>query len=288
MLALLSGASFGTIAVFAKLAYQAGLQVDQLLALRYSLAAVLLISISVAIGHWRHLTNARSLLLALLGLTYGAQALFFFVALQSAPASIVELVFFLYPALVAIGAWRFLAYRPGRRQTVAIVASFIGITLIVGTVRWRWSIGLAFALCTPILYAAYLLVAEPMTRGKPAAITGTWITIGAAVEWVLIAGLRGHLTAPTTGQGWLAVGGLVAVPSLAGIPFLMGALRRIGSSRVAVLGTVEPVVTVVSAVIVLGESLSLLQVIGAAIVLACALLVSWDPADRPRAPRPPV
>ena len=276
-LAVLSGASFGTIAIFAKLAYRAGLQVDQLLALRYGFAAVVLLSFAFLTGRTRMLLRPRAVLLMLLGLSYGAQALVFFAALRSVPASVTELILFTYPALVLLGAWRFLHHRPMARQIAAIGGSFLGIGLLIGAAEWRFSPDLAFAILAPLLYAAYLLIAEPATRGQSPAVTSSLVTLGAGILWLIVAGLRGHLTLPVGLLAWVSLGGLVALPSLVGVPSLMGAIRYLGSSRVAVLGTVEPVVTVVCAVIFLGETLSVRQGIGAAIVLTSLLLVSWVP-----------
>lgn len=277
-LALFSAACFGTIAIFGKLAFKAGLRVDQLLALRYGIAALILTAMVILAGNIRALLRPRTALNILLGMSYGGQALLFFAALRSVPASLAELTLFLYPALVLLGAWAFLDHRrPGTRQLVAVGASFLGIGLLIGSVAWRITPDFGFALLAPVLYAAYLMIVQPATRHQPTLVTSTSITVGAGILWVLIAGVGGHLTLPTGQLAWLSLGGLVAFPSLLGVPALMGAIRHLGSGRVALLGTVEPVVTLFFAVILLREALSPVQVLGAVVVLASVLLVTWVP-----------
>lgn len=61
---LLSAAGFGAMAVFGKLAYDAGVSVDALLLIRFGLAAVLLVAVGLAQGALRGLP-ARAVLVGL-------------------------------------------------------------------------------------------------------------------------------------------------------------------------------------------------------------------------------
>jgi len=56
------------------------------------------------------------------------------------------------------------------------------------------------------------------------------------------------------------------------------ALRRLGATQVALLSSAGPVVTIALAWLLLGESVSLLQSIGAGLVISGVVLVSLRPA----------
>ena len=65
------------------------------------------------------------------------------------------------------------------------------------------------------------------------------------------------------------------------IPFALfyAGLRRMHATQTGILSTMEPVIAVVSAALILGEALRPQQNLGAVFVLAAAALASWT--DRP-------
>jgi drug/metabolite transporter (DMT)-like permease len=66
------------------------------------------------------------------------------------------------------------------------------------------------------------------------------------------------------------------------ISLFLAGLPRVGAARATLLSTFEPVVTVGLAVVVLGDRLSLTQVLGGALVLIAVVVVQgaqlWRPA----------
>ncbi|NMC27229.1 MAG: DMT family transporter, partial [Syntrophomonadaceae bacterium] len=78
----------------------------------------------------------------------------------------------------------------------------------------------------------------------------------------------------TTAQFGIALAMAVLNTLLAVLFFLKG-LKRIGASRATLLSTAEPVFCLLMAYIVLGESLSLRQMTGSAMVLASMLLTVY-------------
>ena len=56
------------------------------------------------------------------------------------------------------------------------------------------------------------------------------------------------------------------------------ALKRIGASDASMIGTVGPVITIFLGVAFLGEQVSLLQLVGAALVLAGVAMISLNKA----------
>ena len=102
---LLSAAAFGAMAVFGKLAYDAGVTVDALLLVRFGIAAVVLLAVAGARGALRGLTR-RTLLVGLaMGVFgYAAQSGLYFSALTRIDASLLALILYVYPVLVM--AWR--------------------------------------------------------------------------------------------------------------------------------------------------------------------------------------
>jgi drug/metabolite transporter (DMT)-like permease len=65
------------------------------------------------------------------------------------------------------------------------------------------------------------------------------------------------------------------------ITLFLGGLPRVGASRAALLSTWEPVVTVMLAAVILGDRLSVVQVIGGLLVLLAVVVVQGAQLWRP-------
>jgi drug/metabolite transporter (DMT)-like permease len=74
---------------------------------------------------------------------------------------------------------------------------------------------------------------------------------------------------PGTAWSWLAATGLAIFTVIAMLTFFAG-LKRVGPSVASILSTMEPVVTVALAWLILGETLEPVQLLGGALVLAAA------------------
>src|SRR5215212_11301538 len=104
-LCLASGTAFGAMAIFGKLAYDGGATVGTLLAIRFVLAAAifwLMVAAAGALAEVRAL-GRRDLRIGIgLGaFGYAAQAGFFFSALERIDASLLSLVLYTFPSIVA-------------------------------------------------------------------------------------------------------------------------------------------------------------------------------------------
>jgi drug/metabolite transporter (DMT)-like permease len=101
LLCVLSAAAFGSLAIFGKQAYAGGLGVVGVLALRFGLAAPLLVGLALVARRSLRLGWPVALrLLALGGIGYAIQATLFFNALSRIPAGMAALLLYLYPALL--------------------------------------------------------------------------------------------------------------------------------------------------------------------------------------------
>jgi drug/metabolite transporter (DMT)-like permease len=280
LMTVTSSAIFGTLAILAKIGYGAGLHPDQMLCLRFLMAAVAMTIFELARRGGALLrldmgTFGKLVALGLFG--YAGQSILFYSALRTLPASLTELLFYLYPSLVVILAWRLYRRRVSRLHVAALAATFAGIVLLIGGVALAITNDLVFAMATPIFYAAYVIVAERLTKGIPAFAASVAVMWGAALAWTALAIWSRHLLLVVTPTGWAVILLLALGPSMAAIPLMLGALSRIDSSRFAVLSTVEPVVTVILAMTILGERLTLIQLCGAAIVLGAVVALQREP-----------
>jgi drug/metabolite transporter (DMT)-like permease len=278
-----SAAGFATLAIFAKLAYASGLGTEQTLAFRFLLAAIGMWVLATVIGQNPLRLHRHQIitLLALGGIVYTAQALTYFVALRTLPASLVVLIAYIYPSLVVVAGWVFLRRSVSHWHWVALAASFVGVALLVGGTRFELSWGLVLAIASPMIYTGYILVGERVMSFVPAVAASAVIMSGAAVAFCLLAGLNHELALPRNANGWAVVVGIALFPTMVAISLFMAGLPRVGAARAALMSTVEPVITVVLAVVLLGDRLSAIQVVGGVLVLLAVIIVQaahmWKP-----------
>ena len=281
-----SATGFATLAIFAKLAYASGLGTEQTLAFRFLLAAIGMLVLAVVIGQNPLRLNRMRLvtLLALGGLVYTGQSLTYFVALRSLPASLVVLIAYIYPSLVVVAGWLFLRRTVSRWHWLALAASFAGVALLVGGTRFEFSWALVLAIASPTIYTGYILIGERVMTSVPAVAASAVIMSGAALAFCLLAALNHELALPRNANGWAVGVGIALFPTMVAISLFMAGLPRVGAARAALISTVEPVITVVLAVVLLGDRLSAVQVMGGVLVLLAVILVQAAHLWRPGPP----
>ena len=277
---LASAAAFGAMGVFGKLAYDEGSTAATLLSTRFVFAAGVLWLVLAATGGARRLRTLgrRDVFLALgLGAVgYGAQAACYFAALERMDASLLALVLYTFPAMVAVAAIALGRDRASLRTGVALVLAGTGLALVLtgaaaGSLRPAATV---LGLGAAAVYTVYILTSEGIaTRVDPLALA-TLVCTGAAVTLTGAALVTGGLDpAAVTAPGWLWLASLAVVSTVGAIALFFAGLRRVGPTAAAILSTLEPVVTVALASAVFGETLGPVQLAGGALVLLAAVAV---------------
>ena len=278
---LASGTAFGGMAIFAKLAYGEGATVGTLLSVRFAFAAVLFWVLVFARAGARELLalSGRDLRagLALGACGYALQSGCYFAALQRIDASILSLLLYTFPAIVAAAAVALGRERMTRRRLAALVLASGGLALVVtgagaGSLE---PLGVALGLAAALVYSTYILVSDGVAGRISPLLLSALVCTGAAVSLCAGAALLGQLRPgrlSAGGWGWLAC--VAVVSTVIAISLFFAGLRRVGPTTASILSTVEPVVTVVLAFLVFGERLGPVQVGGGVLVLSAVLVLN--------------
>jgi drug/metabolite transporter (DMT)-like permease len=273
LLIVISAACFGTLAIFARLAYAAGANPTTTLLLRFAVAGGVLLVVMAVLR--RPLPRGRLLLSLILmgGVGYVGQSLAYFTALTFASAALVALLLYLYPALVTLLAALFLKERLTRVKLLAVAVALAGSALTIGRAAGGSPVGIALALAGALTYAIYIVAGSRVMARAEALSASTVIILAAAVVYVPVVALQGPAW-PRTPGGWLAVGGMAVVATVIAIVTFFAGLKLVGPSTTATLSTVEPVVTVTLAALVLGEQVTPLQLAGGALILSAVVVLA--------------
>jgi drug/metabolite transporter (DMT)-like permease len=288
-LCLASAACFGAMAAFGKLAYDEGATVGTLLSVRFVLAAALFWVITPA-------REVRALgrrdVAAALGLGAGGYALqagCYFAALERIDASLLSLLVYTYPAMVAVAAVLIGRERMEPRRLAALALASGGLVLVLAGAGGGAldPIGAALGLGAAVVYCTYILVSDTVTARIRPQVLATIVCSGAAVTLTAGSAALGELrpgALTLAGWGWLAC--LAVVSTVGAISLFFAGLKRVGPTAASILSTAEPVVTVLLAFAVFGEVLRPIQVIGGLLVLAATPTARRSAVpDRPAEPR---
>jgi len=284
LLAILSAASFSTLGLFAKLVYAEGFSVPQALAWRFTVAALVLWSITIVRGTWRRpiLQYRDAFLLGLLG--FSPQAGMFFMAVRYLDPGLASLLLYLYPSFVVIFGALFMRVVPRKTQVGAVILSLIGCVMTLWTRGSYPLIGYFWGLAVAILYAVYLVASEKIvSRLDPLFATTNLMSASALVYWIITLA-SGNLRVPGSATTLLAILGIGTLATVVPILTLFAAIRRIGAADTSLVSTVEPLFTIILSALLLGERLTGLQLAGGAVILGAVLVLNMK-APVPRVPR---
>jgi drug/metabolite transporter (DMT)-like permease len=206
-----------------------------------------------------------------------------FLGLQYVSAGIGRLILFLYPTIVVILSALFLRKRPAPRELVALAITYCGVALVLSNsiggqnVNLPLGTGLVFASATA--YAIYLVVGSQMVQRlgsvRFTAYSMTVATFFCIAQFLLLRPL-GALDLPP--QVYTLAIAMALFSTVLPVFMTSEALRRIGANHVALVGALGPVTTIFFGYAGLDEVMTLMQVLGAALVLAGVLLVTLKPA----------
>jgi drug/metabolite transporter (DMT)-like permease len=280
-LILLSALGFGSMALFAKIAYANGASPATVLVLRFVLAAGLLAPVV-----WiRRIPLPRGRVLAgfaLMGALYTAQSQSYFTALLYASSGLVGLLLYIYPVLVTVLAVLLRYEVLDRRTFLVLLLATAGMVITLGGDLQGQPLGIALALLAAAVYAVYIVIGGRLTQGTDP-LAGTLVVLAAAAVCNGVLALAGGATLPGNASAWLAIGAIALFSTvMAAAAFLVG-IKHVGAAQGSIISTLEPVVTICLGVALLGESITASQLFGGAMVLGAVILLARRPATVQRA-----
>jgi drug/metabolite transporter (DMT)-like permease len=224
------------------------------------------------------------------GLFFATDLLLWHNSIKDVGAGLATVLANVQVVLVPLVAWAVLSERPGRQVLVALPLAMLGVMLISGTLEHGAygrdpGRGAAFGLGAGLAYVGFLLL---LRRGgvdlrRPAGplFDATLTATVACVAAGLVIG-DAHLVPRWPGMAWLVT--LALTSQVVGWLLISSSLPRLPAAQTSLLLTVQPVGAVALAAMIFGESPSVMQLAGVALVLA-ALLTATRPVRRGRGVR---
>lgn len=194
------------------------------------------------------------------------------------------------PLWVALGTWLILKQKLAAGFWRGLIVALFGAALIMGSdflLHPRLGIGDAMAILTGVFYGGYFLFTE-RSRKHFDPISHIWLVgIGASLSLFLANLALGYPMTSYPVQTWLVFLATAVVSQLIGYTSLAYALGHLPASVVSPTMILQPIVTTLLAIPLLGEIPSIWQGIGGAIALVGIYIVNQshyrDQVDLPNA-----
>jgi drug/metabolite transporter (DMT)-like permease len=134
-------------------------------------------------------------------------------------------------------------------------------------------LGILLAIAAAAIYSVYIIVGSQVLKQVSAIQSSAVIFAAAGAASGMLMQINGpHL--PHDVSGWGVIVALVLVATVLPVVAFLAGMERIGATNAAMLSTLEPVVTVLLAALLLGETPSPLTLLGGGLILVAVLLLA--------------
>lgn len=270
---------FGSNGVFASMLEMSG---AQLVLLRTLIGgAVLLIIILIS----RSRTPKEVLLrekwrLLFAGVCLGANWALLFEAYNLMNVSLATLTYYTAPVLVLVLAPLVLKERQNGLAYLGMAVVIVGMLLVVGTDFGEGGVsatGLIVGLGSAVFYAMLMLVNKQITGVSGLNLTFIEIVTAAVILLPYVLATSGGVPLPTDARGIFALLFLCTVNTGFACWLYFSSMNRLPAKAVALMGYFDPVSALIFSAVFLDERLSGVQLAGAVLVLAGALVGQFRP-----------
>ena len=222
-------------------------------------------------------------LLLLSGMAMGFNWILLFQAYKYTTVSVATLSYYFAPVIVTILCPIIFRERLTKKQIICFVMSTLGLVLITGigdlTGASSHLTGILFGLGAAALYATVIMLNKFIKNVE--GIHRTFLQFLAAIVVLIpyVALTSGVNLNLMDGTGWLCL--LIVGFIHTGITYCLyfTSLKDIPGQKAAILSYIDPLIAVVISVTILGESMSLIQVIGGVLILGFTLWNELSPKE---------
>jgi drug/metabolite transporter (DMT)-like permease len=210
---------------------------------------------------------------AIAGLLFAVDLLFFHAALAHTSVTNAVFVGNLASVFAVLGGFVLFRERVSGALWAALALALAGAWVMSGARGVTLSFGDTLALAAAVAYAGYVLAVKDAARQLGAARVMLWSSLLTAVLLFIVALASEDRVLPGSAQGWLAVAALGVVSHAAGQGMNAVALRHLPVAPISLVFLAQPILTTIFAMIVLQETLTSLQLVGAAMILTALFTI---------------
>ncbi|MBI28396.1 MAG: hypothetical protein CFH21_00959 [Alphaproteobacteria bacterium MarineAlpha5_Bin11] len=271
--ALIAATLFGLIPSTTKISYLLGANPPLAIIFRYLLAILIIILPLISIkNQFKQISgNLKGLVSISIGsilLTLGLLTSVIYI-----PVSLVALIFYTYPLIVLV--WSFInGSQLSKFQSIGFFSAFIGLGIALGPSFNNLNfIGISLAFLAAIGASTVLIVNEKLAQSLHPIVINAFVNFFCLFISSILIFIYFDINLPKDFNGWYYIL-FASFCYCAAFYSQLLAVKSIGSTRTSLLLYGEPIIAIISAIILLDESLTGVQLFGAAIVIFSLVITS--------------
>lgn len=277
--ALISSATFGLVPFFSIALLDSGMSAATVLFYRMGVGALLIGAVALVQKKSFAVSLTELLKILVLGVLYAGTSLALIISYSYIPTGIATTIHFLYPIFVALIMVSLFKEKCSFGLIAAAVVSLIGVALL----SWSSSasvnvkgIVIVIVMITVLTYGSYIVGVNKSGVGRIDALPLTfYVLVAATVVSGLVAGFTSGIGSINSGYQIVNVLLIALIPTVISNLTLILAVKNVGSTITAILGSLEPLTAVLVGVFWFDEPFNLQYAIGLLLILVSVSLVVW-------------
>ena len=214
-------------------------------------------------------------LLLVSGIAMGFNWILLFEAYKYTTVSVATLSYYFAPVIVTVVCPFLFKEKMTMKQIICFIASTVGLVLVInagGLSGGSDYIGILFGLGAAVLYATVILL-NKFIKGVDG-IQRTFLQFVAAIIVLVpyVAFTSGVTLGNMNATGWIYLLVVGIIHSAFAYCLYFSAIKEVPGQTAAILSYADPLVAVIISVTILGESITLMQLIGGILILGFTLL----------------
>ncbi|MFN8495496.1 MAG: DMT family transporter [Caldilineaceae bacterium] len=211
------------------------------------------------------------LVVALVGITNGISTFTFYEALRYLDASLAIMLFAANPVMV-LGLLALRGEKLTYRHLIRVALALGGVYLLAGPGGSVSVIGVLLVLATIVFFAFQLVGVQWYLQGYDSSAVTFYIATFATLVTLAWWGVQGEAWYVPDAQGWMTIVLLAVVSTFLARLCFYKAIQLLGSGQMSLLMPTETLLAVIWSLLFLGERLTIIQWVGAGLILTSAML----------------
>ena len=274
---ILSASAFGIMPILAKLSYRGGANTYSTLFLRFLFAAIMLFYYLRTKGISMKLTKKQLILILIIGVfgfTLTTSSLY--MSYNYISIGMASMIFYIYPSIVTILAYVVYKEKIYFRKIISLIISLIGIYILIdkGSVSFNIK-GIILAGIAAVLYSLYVLGASHKEfKNINSYVLTFYISCASSIVMFIAAKTTNNFDIHISFYALVAILLIAFISTVVALMAFLEGVRLIGPSKASILSTIEPIVSLILGIIILGEPISSRIIIGSIMIVLSVVILT--------------
>ena len=271
----ISAAAFGSAPTFAKIAFDNSINAISLQSYRFLITFTIIVLVLLVSAQRWGVNQSHIPRLFLLALSTGLSSFCYMTSVRYIPVAVASLTFFTFPLIVAPASHILKLDRLNGLKIAAMFAAFGGLCLLLGDSYLLDWLGILMAFAAGLCVATSFIVAKPLTQDLSPLTLATISTGIPCIVYLFITFSLTQFVTPNNLPGVFGVAGNSLCHAI-GLTCCYAAIARLGALRTAVFMNIEPLISVLVAYLLLGQTITTIQMLGVFGVMFGIVLISYN------------